>query len=373
MKTEVIRIDPLGGDSEAVRRAAAVLSDGGLIAFPTETVYGVAARADIPSAMNRLREIKSRPTERAFTVHIGSAADVARFVPGLSGVAARFARKAWPGPLTLILPVDDPSAAPVAAELNGSGLSAIYRDKTIGLRCPDNAVALALLNGVEGPVVAASANRAGNPPPESGRAALAELGDGIDILLDAGQTKYSKPSTIVRVTGSTYELVREGVYDAGIIERLSVLRILLVCTGNTCRSPMAEGIFRKLLAERLGCDVDELSGRGVEVGSAGTAGGRGVASPHGVTVMARRGIDLSGHVSRALTGEMIRQADYVYAVTRSHLDRVIELEPSVADRAKSLIEGRDVRDPIGGSEDEYERCAQLVEQGAAARLQEVTI
>jgi len=373
MDTEIIKVDAQAGDTDAVRRAADILTRGGLVAFPTETVYGVAARVDDPVAVDGLRRVKSRGANQAFTVHIGSPGDAARFAPGITGLAGRFIRKAWPGPLTLIVQVNDPSSAPVMADLNGRAAAAMYFGGTIGLRCPDDAIAEALLSAVEAPVIAASANQSGHELPLSGEDVLKELDGQIDLLVDAGRTRYSKPSTIVRVTGRSYKLIREGVFDAGTIADLSKLRLLLVCTGNTCRSPMAAATARKMLADQLGCRVEELGDRGIEVASAGTAGGFGGASSHATTVMARRGLDLSGHVSTALKPEMIRQADYIYVMTRSHRDTALNLVPSAKDRVTLLLDDQDVHDPIGGSEDDYEKCARTVQEGLRARLQEVIV
>ena len=373
MATEVIKVESQSGGHETLNRASALLLEGGLVAFPTETVYGVGACVSVAGAIDRLREIKQRPADKAFTVHLGNRDDATRFVPRLTPLAGRFVRKAWPGPLTLILAVENPMSAPIMTGLDGTSAAAMYYDKTVGLRCPDETVAQKLLSSVEYPVVAASANRSGRRPPTTPEAVLKELGGQIDLLIDAGPTRYAKPSTIVRLQGRSYEVLREGVYDARTIKRFATIRLLFVCTGNTCRSPMAAGLASHLLARRLGCGVSELEKSGVVVNSAGTSGGFGGASEHAVTAMRRRGIDITAHGSATLTADLIQQADHIFAMTGHHRETICGMVPSAKERVAPLLDGQDVRDPIGGSEEDYEACARIIEEGVRNRLEEVCL
>ena len=373
MGAHIIKVDPSGDYGEAVRKAGKVLREGGLVVFPTETVYGLAARADLPKAMARLRQIKGRDSQKAFTVHLARRDEAQWYVDPVPGLAQRLIRKTWPGPLTIIVDVANPLASAILVGRSESTSSAIFYENTVGIRCPDDAIAQELLKEADGPVVAASANRAGQPPPWTGDDVLHDLGSGYDVLIESGRTKYAQPSTIVHVHEGGYEFLRGGVLDAGTIERLSILRLLFVCTGNTCRSPMAAGLTRKMLAERFGGNPSSLEERGIVVLSAGTSGGVGPASAGALAVMARRGVDLSDHQSAALKPELIHQSDYIFAMTQSHRDTVLSMSPLAEGRVRLLLDTGDVHDPMGSAEEVYERCAQTIEEGLKDRLREIAI
>lgn len=371
--TKIYNLSELADRDEAIREAANCLQEGGLVVFPTETVYGLGANAVHPEALKRLREVKQRPPSKPFTIHIGSRSQVRRFVPELAGVGMRLVDKAWPGPLTLIFDVANVEETPVIRETSPEHIEAMYNNGTIGLRCPDDAVAGELLRQVAAPVVAASANPAGQNAPTDAEAAMETLDGQVDLILDAGRTRYARPSTIVHVTQDGYRPIREGVLDERTIRRMARLTFLLVCSGNTCRSPMAEGILRKLLAQRLKCGIDDLERKGVDVESAGTGALAGMpASEPAVEVMRERGIDISGHKSRPVTLELLHRADYILVMTASHREQLMLDDPTAADRVRTLDTG-DIADPVGGDKETYTRCADQIEQALRARLEEITL
>ncbi len=370
-RTEVVSLLGAEGYWDHVRRAARLLAEGGLVAFPTETVYGVGANAADFDAIRRLREVKGRAEEKPFTVHIARRSDLDRFVPSPGRIGRRLADKGWPGPLTLIFDVPDIDAAPVLNELPERRTHTLYHDGTIGLRCPDDRYACDLLTEAKVPVVAASANLAGEAAPICAADVLNDLDGKIDLLLDGGTTRYAKASTIVRVKGDGYEIVREGLYDARILQRFVKTGFLFVCTGNTCRSPMAAGLCRKLLAERLGCRPDELDDRGYGVMSAGAfAYSGGPASGGATAAMRSRGIDISAHRSQPLTVELIQAADHIFVMCPSHKEAVLELVPSAAGKTRLLDENDPIDDPIGGTDSVYEECAGHIERALRRRLEE---
>ena len=171
MATEVLNVTSEQNYWEFVRRAGEVLRSGGLVAFPTETVYGVASSAEDPDAVARLTEAKGRRDGGPFTVHIGRRSDAARFVNHTSGVGRRLIARGWPGPLTLIFDVAHPEAAPVAEDKDPGFVERVYffdagaDCSTVGLRYPDCPPACDTINEAGCVIVASSANRAGQPSP----------------------------------------------------------------------------------------------------------------------------------------------------------------------------------------------------------------
>ncbi len=358
--TTVFKATSPARQAEAARCGAAALAAGQLVGFATETVYGVAAQANIPSAMERLRELKNRP-KRPFSVHLARPTDVELYVAEVPPVAERLIAKAWPGPLTLVLLVGGRLAEKRFAQ---AGLyEMLCWQDTIGLRCPDLLLARDMLAALDWPVVAPSANLPGTVSPRNAKDVLEALDGRIDLLIDSGPTRYGQDSTIVAVEGDTWRVVRQGVYSEREIARLVRKTILFVCTGNTCRSPLAAGLARKTLAQRLGCPPGKLASCGWEVLSAGVWAGEGQrASPEAVEAAAECSVDLAGHRSQKITKELIDKADMVFCMTREHVDAVREMSPASAGRTRRLWSRGDIPDPAGGGPDAYRQTAEKMQQ-----------
>jgi protein-tyrosine phosphatase len=187
-------------------------------------------------------------------------------------------------------------------------------------------------------------------------------GPDLDLVIDDGPSHYGQASTVVKVTGNRFEVLREGVVTAAALEHLSACIIVFVCTGNTCRSPLAEALCKKLLAERLGCSVEELPQRGFIVLSAGLAAmmGEGAAA-EAVEIARELGADLSGHRSRPLTADLAVQADYLITMTRSHLLAVAGHFARATPPPQLLSrDGQDIADPVGCNQQVYRACAQEI-------------
>lgn len=373
MKTDVIQVDPASVDSDVIARAAAVVDGGGLVAFPTETVYGIACSASTES-LRRLDHIKKRPPGKHYTLHIGSPATVRRYVPHTSMRADKLMRKAWPGPLTIVFDVSDQDMAKQRKRLGDEACGHLYGQHSIGIRCPDNPVATALLDACKRPVVAPSANLSGDRPATDAASVVSQFANQLDMVLDAGRCRFSQSSTVVKLGRGPLEVLRPGAYSERLLAELSTVQILMVCTGNTCRSPMAEGLFRKHLTEKLDCKVDRLAEFGYKVLSAGTLDmGGGMASSEAINACAALGVDLLGHRSRALTCELVADSDLIYVMSRAHRAAVLAIDPDAADKVLLLAGDAEVPDPIGQGQRVFDECAATIDRAVKERISELRI
>lgn len=189
-RPQILRVAAGKPQPEAIAAAAAIVRAGGLVAFPTETVYGLAADASNPQAIERLNHVKGRSPEKPYSLHLHAAAQVRERVSAIPPAAQRLMDRFWPGPLTIVLPADDGAS--------------------VGFRLPDHPVARAFLQACGVPVVAPSANRAGSAPPTDAGEVLAALGGTFDGLLDGGPTPVGRESTVVEVRGDQVTVLREG-------------------------------------------------------------------------------------------------------------------------------------------------------------------
>jgi L-threonylcarbamoyladenylate synthase len=339
-----------------IQLASAKLREGGVVVLPMETVYGATASLSRPEALARLRQLTptAEGEAHAFVPHLARPEDARRFLGSLTEFGQRCIRKLWPGPVALIFSVPAERRKEVAASFK-MGESDLYTGDTITLRCPDHPVATDIIRETGGPLAAV---KAGSDQAADGVAVAGELEGKVDLVLDAGPPRFSKPSTIVRVHDDSYEILRVGIYDQRIIERLLRTTILFVCSGNTCRSPMAEAITRHMLAEKLHVPEDELEKKGVAVVSAGAMAMPGArAAPAAVDVVREMGGDLSRHRSRMLSVELIHQADMIFTMSKNHSRAVMALVPSAAAKVASLNPDGDVEDPIGGDAALYHQVA----------------
>ncbi|QDU64005.1 Low molecular weight protein-tyrosine-phosphatase YwlE [Planctomycetes bacterium Pan216] len=353
---------------DLVHRAVEHLVMGRLVIFPTETEYVLAASADQADAVAALWQSYSRPT-RWIHFALAPTKELVESLPGQTPEGRRLARRTWPGPIDFVV-APDASLVEYTAEM----VKSLTADLGAAcLACPGHPAIASTAQFLKTPLILAS--RAKDPTRilSDQSVAMEEFGEIADAMIDDGKTRFGQPSTIVRIGTDGVAVEQEGVVSSSWIRRLSGEMITFVCTGNTCRSPMAEALFKRFLADKLGCSIEELPERGYTVASAGIAAHPGTpAAENAVSVVREYNAHLEDHISQPLTDELALYSDRLIVMTEDHKSLVCRLWPEVESRTTLLCGDRNVSDPIGGTYDRYERCAGQIADQLRSLLDDVT-
>lgn len=197
--SKVYRVDPENPNPEVINLAATVLRDGGIVVFPTETVYGLGALADSKFGPHEMFEVKVRPTTMPIPLLVETEDALDTWGMDVPEYAHRLAREFWPGALTIVVKASDRVPKDFRAP-----------DGTIGVRSPDNEVVMELIQSAGGPLFATSANTHGNPPPSSCEEIEPRIVAHADVVIDGGETEHQQQSTVVDCTGAEPRVVRQG-------------------------------------------------------------------------------------------------------------------------------------------------------------------
>lgn len=331
------------------------LAAGGLAVMPTDTVPGLAADVRVPGAAARIAELKRSKPGRPYSLHLRSKAELRALVPAPPPGMAAWLDRVLPGPWTIVLP---------------RSWVALPRDwewpwETVGLRLPAGSEWQAWAEQLEAPLLMSSVNQAGAAP-LGGDALASWCEQHGEVLLGAEpHAAEAGPASTVIQFDPLPRLLRD---EPGRGEGFSLpgRRVLCVCTGNTCRSPLAEALLRQEIAAAWGVPADQLPKLGWEIGSAGTMGfGGSPASEGSRQVAAEIGIDLAAHRSASLEDRLGQGADLVLGMTESHL---AVLPPGIP---AELFDphGRSIPDPYGAPVEIYRRTLAALQEAAAARVQ----
>jgi L-threonylcarbamoyladenylate synthase len=250
METEVLQVNPDEIEMEAVRRAAEVLRGGGLVAFPTETVYGLGANALDATAVARIFEAKGRPANNPVIVHVSDTEAAQALVTDWPESAQKLAERFWPGPLTIVLP----KTADIPDIVTGGG-------PTVALRVPAHPIARALLQEAGVPIAAPSANRSMQLSPTRAAHVLRGLNGRIDLLLDGGPAAGGLESTVIDLTSTPPRLLRPGLITPAALE--SVIGPITRAQENVgTNGPLpSPGMMERHYAPRAGLETVQENGR----------------------------------------------------------------------------------------------------------------
>ncbi len=342
-----IFIDPENIDNSLVEEAAGILSRGGIVAFPTETVYGLGCRADKKDVVERLYKLKQRPKEKPFSLALGDTSRIfTNYFDTLPPFGYRLIEKFWPGPLTLIYYTP--------------------ADKKVGIRVPSNIIASEILQALRTAVYLPSANISGKKEATTASEVEESFGDKIDLIVESKCCLHSKPSTVVDLTFKPFKILREGVIsERDILKVFIKKRILFVCTGNSCRSPMAEFLMRKYLKQVRPYFKDRY-----EVISRGIAAfpGTGATAPVINILKKEEGMDASRFFAQRLDRQAILSSDLIFTMEDVQKKHILRYEPKAEGKVFNLKKflapeyERDIPDPIGRGMKAYEEAYSLIKE-----------
>ena len=342
-----IFIDPKDIDRSLVKQAVDIIRKGGIVALPTETVYGLGVCAGKRSAVDKVYALKKRPKDKPFSLALGSINKAIRdYFDTLPPFGYRLIEKFWPGPLTIVYYAPD--------------------DKRIGVRIPSNAITNEILNELGDAVYLPSANISGQKEAMSAPEVESTFGSQLDLIVDGGKCAYSKPSTIIDLTSSPFKVLREGVVlERDIVRTFIRKRILFVCTGNSCRSPMAQFILHKYLKEVRPYFDDRY-----EIISRGISAPEGLKASSSVVNILKEdeGLDASKFFAQRLDRFTILSSDLIFCMEDSQVKYVLELEPKAEGRVFNLKKflsaeaEKDIPDPVGRNLAVYREVYLLIKE-----------
>lgn len=233
MKTEIVKIDEEQIDQEAIARAGEILKRGGLVAFPTETVYGLGGDALNENSSRLIYAAKGRPSDNPLIVHITNMEALKKIVTEIPPAARKLAERYWPGPLTMIF--HKSSAVPLATT---GGLD------TVAVRMPSHKTARAMIDAAGGYIAAPSANRSGRPSPTVARYVIEDLDGLVDMIIDGGEVNIGLESTIIDLTGEVPMILRPGYVTQDMLtETLGLVDVdRTILDANSHQAPKAPGM-----------------------------------------------------------------------------------------------------------------------------------
>ncbi len=342
-----IFIDPKDIDYSLVKKAVQIIQNGGIVALPTETVYGLAVCAGKKDKVNKLYALKKRPKDKPFSFALGSVDKVIRdYFDTLPPYGYRLIEKFWPGPLTIVYYTP--------------------KNEKIGVRIPSHVITNEILNQLGAAIYLPSANISGQKEALSAEEVEDIFGRELDLIVDGGKCVQPQPSTVIDLTSRPFKVLREGVIpERDIVREFVRKRILFVCTGNSCRSPMAQFLLSKYLKE-----MRPYFEARYEVISRGISAPPGLeVSPSVVSILRENeGLDVSGFRAKGLDRFTVLTSDLIFTMEDVQSQYILKLEPKVEGKVFNLKKflppeaEQDIPDPVGRNIETYQEVYSLIKE-----------
>lgn len=349
-----------GDQRDAIHMIVQALAEGKVVGLPTETSYVLAASCLKTEAAGQIAGYAANTAGATLSLIVRSGEEIRDYCPTLSPVGHRLVSRGLPGPLVVELACDDPSS--LVHQLDkGLVPELLTDDKYLGLRLPSHEAIQQAMRLLRGPVIACELIH-DSQVASSLQAADQASPEFCGFLVDDGNCHFAAPPSRVRIEENRCTLIESGAANADKLQRMTQLAILVVCTGNTCRSPMAGALLTNLLKEKFTAAAGKTL-LPFYVGTAGISAFPGSpASQQAKVAMKRRGLNLTDHSSTPVTQHSIQQADLVLSMTQSHRAAILDAIPEAVEKVKLVSGGKgDVSDPFGGSQAVYDACADQIE------------
>lgn len=369
--TKIITIQTDSALEEITKSAGGLINQGKLVAFPTDTVYGLGTNAFNQKAVEKIFLVKGRNWRKPLAVLISDLSQLPLLKVEINKKAQKLIPKFWPGPLTLIM-------------RSNFFLPGVNVGQTIGVRLPNSDLVRKLIDLTGFPIAATSANLSGHLSPTSGEEVISDLAGKIDLIINAGFIPGIE-STVLDVTVTPPRLLREGKIRRDEImkvigeldnslpvkDNLVVKKILFVCTGNTCRSAIAEGLMKRILSQK------EIIG--LQVLSAGTSASFGKeADSLAVLALKEEEVDLSSHRSQPLAADLMHKADLILTMTEKHRNEILSWFPEIRSKVFLLKQfagidddNPNIYDPCTGTLGDYLSCVGEIKQALLQSLDQI--
>jgi len=353
---DYFKLDSSNPDKNVIKKSAEVIKSGGIIVYPTDTLYGLGVDITNKQAMDRLYYLKGRKAAKPVSILVNNLEQIEQLVGKLYKIEYNASKLFFPGKITLIISAKDKLSIPRMSHL-----------KKLGFRIPQSKTTNMLIEYAGTPISTTSVNISSKENVKNVEDILAIFGDKIDLILDAGPVQSTKGSSILDLTTEPPTLLRKGeISRSEIVQKLGYeistnycnkYLITFICSGNICRSPMGEGIIKKIISKSKYRNI-------VDANSAGTLNiSNSPVHINALKVSEDNGIDINAHISKHVQAKIVRESNLIIAMALDHFAYLRRKYPPFKNKIILLKQWKKSRtltnpsisDPIGHDEEFFKK------------------